>query len=77
MMKITADEAAVRLDDPVRRLSGGPEPVAVTVDGGVTALLVDPAVIQGMEDALAVARRRGCQPVGSRNSRRLPTGSSE
>ncbi|MFJ5560837.1 hypothetical protein ACIQCD_26375 [Streptomyces sp. NPDC093250] len=56
MIEMTVDEAASQLDDLVRRLANSREPVAITDDSGVTALLVAPRLIRDMEDALADLR---------------------
>ncbi|MEF9904400.1 MULTISPECIES: type II toxin-antitoxin system prevent-host-death family antitoxin [Streptomyces] len=89
MNEIPVNEAAPRLEELVRGLSGSREPLALADGAGAVALLVAPRVIQDLEDALAVAGRRlreagkapggghGRQAAGPRNSRRLPTGSSE
>jgi hypothetical protein len=69
----------------VRRAAHGRETIALTDHGHVAALLVSPQVIEDLEDALAVAdhQRREAEGTrepcdhGSRNSSRLPTGSSE
>ncbi|MFI2379576.1 type II toxin-antitoxin system prevent-host-death family antitoxin [Streptomyces sp. NPDC018964] len=81
MVEMAVDEAAPRLEELVRWVAGGREPVALTDEGRVMALLVAPRVIEDLEGALAAAgghaRGAGAPADGSRNSSRLPTGSSE
>ena len=81
MIKMTIDEAAPRLEELVRRVADSREPIALTDEGRVVALLVAPQVIKELENALAAAdghpRGTGAPADGSRNSRQLPTGSSE
>ncbi|WP_158801340.1 type II toxin-antitoxin system prevent-host-death family antitoxin [Streptomyces sp. NRRL S-37] len=81
MIEMTVDEAAPRLEELVRWVAGGREPITLTDEGRVMALLVAPRVIEDLESALAAAgghaRGAGIAADGSRNSSRLPTGSSE
>ncbi|MFJ6900157.1 type II toxin-antitoxin system prevent-host-death family antitoxin [Streptomyces hokutonensis] len=60
MPKIPVGEAAAQLDDLVHRVARNREPIALTDDGNVVALLVSPQAIEDLEDSLAVAdyRRR-------------------
>ncbi len=81
MIEMTIGEAAPRLEELVRRVAGSRERIALTDEGRVVALLVAPRVVEDLENALAAAgghaRDAGIAADGSRNSRRLPTGSSE
>ncbi|MGY3202216.1 type II toxin-antitoxin system prevent-host-death family antitoxin [Streptomyces sp. TE5632] len=65
MTEMTISAAASRPEDPVRRPGGGREPVALTDEGGVTALLVAPQVIEDPEDAPAVADHRRRKAEGT------------
>ncbi|MEV0692510.1 type II toxin-antitoxin system prevent-host-death family antitoxin [Streptomyces sp. NPDC050388] len=65
MTEMTISEAASRLEDLVHRLGGGREPVVLTDESGVTALLVAPQVIEDLEDALAIAEYRRRKAEGT------------
>ncbi len=51
---MSISEAALQLDDLVRRVAYRRETIALTDHGHVAALLVSPHVIEDLEDTLAV-----------------------
>ncbi|MEW2134446.1 type II toxin-antitoxin system Phd/YefM family antitoxin [Streptomyces sp. NPDC005435] len=55
MTEITIGDAAARLDELVRLVAHNREPIALTDQGHVVALLVSPRVLEDLEDDLAVA----------------------
>ncbi|KAB1143965.1 type II toxin-antitoxin system Phd/YefM family antitoxin [Streptomyces luteolifulvus] len=83
MTRIPISAARSQLGALVRRAAHGRETIALTDHGHVAALLVSPQVIEDLEDAVADYQRRKAEGTrepcdhGSRNSSRLPTGSSE
>ncbi|MDX3457507.1 type II toxin-antitoxin system prevent-host-death family antitoxin [Streptomyces sp. ME02-8801-2C] len=64
MTEIAIGQAGSQLDEFVRRAADG-ETIALADDEGVTALLVSPLVVAGLEDSLAVADRRRRKAEGT------------